>query len=166
MGWGLGKNSPVILSLGKANFEALIDRHGQWVRWRIARKCPCLTETGQPDIHCEKCGGSGDIYDCQRQYTDTLRLGVRNNIIELSDPDCEVLKVYDARGRMFSFVKTGPFLEIIDEENRLKQNEILELLIRKSIVKRLEAAASIGCRAWKAPPQIWRACITRPPARW
>jgi hypothetical protein len=43
MGWGLGRNSPVVLSLGKANFEAMIDRHGQWVRWRVARKCPCLT---------------------------------------------------------------------------------------------------------------------------
>ena len=55
---GLGKNSPVILTLGKENYEALIDRHGQWVRWRVATKCPCATK-GSPDIHCRICGGRG-----------------------------------------------------------------------------------------------------------
>ena len=32
MGQGLGKNTPVVLSLGKGNYEALIALHGQWVR--------------------------------------------------------------------------------------------------------------------------------------
>lgn len=42
MGVGLGKNSAVVLSLGKENYEALIERHGQWIRWRVATKCSCV----------------------------------------------------------------------------------------------------------------------------
>ena len=60
--------------------------------------------------------------------------------MELPDADCEVLKVYDAKGRPFSFTKSGPFVEIIDEDGP-RRNEILELLIRESVAKRLEAAA-------------------------
>ena len=29
MGQGLGKNSPISLSLGKESYEAMIERHGQ-----------------------------------------------------------------------------------------------------------------------------------------
>ena len=63
MGVGLGRNSPVVLSLGKDNYEALIDRHGQWIRWRIAEKCSCVKGiTMQPDIHCKFCAGRGYTY--------------------------------------------------------------------------------------------------------
>lgn len=141
MGWGLGKNSPVILSLGKSNYEAMIDRHGQWVRWRRARKCPCLTESDQPHIHCGKCGGTGYLYDYQRYYSDTLRLTVRDALLELPEgnADSEVLKVYDAKGCAFPFVQCGTFIEITGGAIP-KQNELLEIRIRESIVKQLETA--------------------------
>ena len=62
MSVGLGRNSPIVLSLGKDNYEALIDRHGQWLRWRIAEKCSCVKGmTMQPDIHCPFCAGRGGI---------------------------------------------------------------------------------------------------------
>ena len=60
---GLGKNTPIQFSLGKSNYEALIDRHGQWLRWRIAEKCSCVKGiTMQPDIHCKFCAGRGYTY--------------------------------------------------------------------------------------------------------
>jgi ATP-dependent Clp protease adapter protein ClpS len=140
---GLGKNSPVVLSLGKANYEALIERHGQWVRWRTARKCACMTETGQPNVHCEKCGGTGDIYGYQKFYNDTLQVKVRDNIFELPEDYTggEVLKVYDTKGSNFSYRKTGQFVEITGGTRPLSQNEILEALVKNSAVKRLETAS-------------------------
>ena len=41
--------------------------------------------------------------------------------MELPDADCEVLKVYDAKGRPFSFTKSGPFVEIVDEAGALEK---------------------------------------------
>jgi hypothetical protein len=155
MGTGLGKSSAVVLSLGKANYEALVDRHGQWVRWRTARKCPCMTDAGQPDIHCEKCGGSGDIYDYQKFYHDTLQVRVRDSVFELPE-DCaesEVLKVYDARGNEFSFKKTGTFVEISEGSRLPSQNEVIEILLRNSAVKRLESASleKVGNGYYRVP---------------
>jgi hypothetical protein len=141
-GFGLGKNSPIVLSQSRSNFEALIGRHGQYVRWRIAKKCTCVvTETNEPDIHCEKCGGSGDVYDYQKFYNDTLRLSVRDNIIELpaENAACEVLKIYDAYGNEFQSVRTGNFIEITGGPRPLNQNEIVELLIRDTVIRRLES---------------------------
>ena len=137
MAYGLGKNSPVVIRLGKSNYGALIERHGQWVRWRTARKCPCLTTENEPDVHCEKCGGSGDIYDFQKYYNETLSLKVRDNIIELPEgnADCEILKVYDSKGNEFNFTKTGNFVEITGGAREAKQNEMIELLIRQSAIK-------------------------------
>ncbi|MDR1505792.1 MAG: hypothetical protein LBI67_01680 [Treponema sp.] len=142
-GYGLGKNSPVILSQSRQNFDALIQRHGQYVRWRTARKCTCVREeTGQPDVHCEKCGMSGEIYGYQKFYDETLRLPARDNILELpaENANCEVLKVYDAYGNDFQAVKTGQFVEITSGPRPLNKNEIVELLIRDTVVRRLESA--------------------------
>jgi hypothetical protein len=142
-GYGLGKNSPIGLSQSRGNFEALIGRHGQYVRWRIAKKCPCIREeTGHPEVRYEKCGSSGEIYDYQKFYTDTLRLSVRDNIAELpaENADCEVLKIYDAYGNEFQSVKPGGFVEITGGPRRINRNEIVELLIRETTVKRIESA--------------------------
>jgi hypothetical protein len=139
---GLGKNSPVVLSLGRANYEALIDRHGQYCRWINARKCPCVTEAGQPDVHCEKCGGSGDLYGYQKFYNETIQVKVRDNIFELPEDYAggEILKVYDSKGNDFLFQKTGQFVEITGGTRPLSQNDILEALVKNSAVKRLETA--------------------------
>jgi hypothetical protein len=153
--FGLGKNSPIILSQSRSNFEAMITRHGQYVRWRIAKKCTCITPANEPDIHCEKCGGSGEIYDYQKFYNDTLRLSVRDNILELpaENAACEVLKIYDAYGNEFQSVKLGGFAEITGGPRQLNQNEIVELLIRDTVVKHLESAVleRVGSGYYRVP---------------
>jgi hypothetical protein len=155
MAVGLGKDSPIVLSLGRSNYEALISRHGQYVRWRTARKCACVTPEDEPDIHCEKCGGSGEVYDYQKFYNETLRISARDNIIELpaENIDCEVLKVYDAYGNEFQFVKAGQFVEIIGGHRHINKNEIIEILIRDTLVKYFESAVleRIGNGYYRAP---------------
>jgi hypothetical protein len=155
MGVGLGKNSPIVLSQSRVNFEALIGRHGQYVRWLIAKKCPCVTTENEPDIHCEKCGGSGDIYDYQKYYDDTLQLKVRDTIVELpaENMDCEVLQIFDAYGNEYQFAKTGAFVEITGGPRVLSQNEIIQLVIRETRVKTLVSAVleRIGNGYYRVP---------------
>lgn len=116
MGQGLGRNSPVQLELGKENYEALIERHGQWVRWRVASKCPCVkSNTQQPDIHCKKCGGLGVIYGYQKKAVVSQTVMIRDNsgIIELDAEfiDCPLTKCYDSSGKLYeNATKTGAFV--------------------------------------------------------
>jgi hypothetical protein len=63
---GLSKGSPINLSLTRGNYEALIDRHGQYIRWMMADKCPCSLRSGRPDYNCPYCGGDGIRYSFQR----------------------------------------------------------------------------------------------------
>ncbi|GHV80178.1 hypothetical protein AGMMS49944_19690 [Spirochaetia bacterium] len=141
MGVGLGKNSPVVLSQNRVNFEALIDRHGQWLRWRTTRKCTCVTTENEPNVHCEKCNGSGDIYDYQKFYTDTLQLKVRDNVLDLpvANAECEVIQIYDTYGNDYPFVKCGGFVEITGGPRKLSKNEIVGVLIRDTTVKHLDS---------------------------
>lgn len=89
MGVGLGRNSPVVLTLGKDNYEALIDRHGQWIRWRSASKCSCVTlPSMQPDIHCKICGGRGYTYSFQKtqlRFSTVMLNDISKGILELND---------------------------------------------------------------------------------
>lgn len=116
MGQGLSRNSPVQLELGKENYEALIERHGQWVRWRVASKCPCVKENSQqPDLHCSKCGGLGVVFSYQKKAVVSQTVMIRDNsgIIELDAEyiDCPLTKCYDNSGRIYeSAIKTGSFV--------------------------------------------------------
>lgn len=116
MGQGLGKNSPVQLSLGKENYEALIARHGQWVRWRVATKCPCVkVNSMQPDIHCKKCGGLGLTYGYQDKaiVTQTVMVKDFSGIIEIDEKYkvCPLNKCYDNSGVVYpNATKTGNFI--------------------------------------------------------
>lgn len=116
MGQGLSKNSPVQLELGRENYEALIERHGQWVRWRVASKCPCIkANTQQPDIHCKKCGGLGVLYGYQKQATvsQTVMVCDSSGIIELDGAftDCPLTQCYDNAGNTYENAqKTGSFV--------------------------------------------------------
>lgn len=65
MAAGLGKNSPIQLTLSRENYEALILRHGQYVRWLQSNKCTCLLRSGRADPTCKKCGGDGIFYNFQ-----------------------------------------------------------------------------------------------------
>ncbi len=131
---GLGKNSPIILSQSRVNFEALIERHGQFLRWRIAKKCPCVTTENTVNIRCEKCGGSGDIYDYQREYEDVLRSSVRDNIIILPEgySDSEVLEIWDSKGRKYKFCRCDDFIQI---NANITNNELVDLRIKVPLIK-------------------------------
>jgi hypothetical protein len=145
MGFGLGKNSPVVLSLGRANYEAMIDRHGQQVRWRISKKCTCTTGTNSnyADPKCKKCRGSGERYDYQKDYSDSLRVSVAHRIIELppEQADCEIVKVYDARGIEYTVQQMGQYAELYHPNTELRNGEIVEVTFRQPLCKRIEEAA-------------------------
>jgi hypothetical protein len=146
---------PVKISQTKSRFERLIARHGQWVRWRVAQPCPCVTrETNQPDIHCEKCGGTGEIYTYQKTRIGTLRARVRDNILELPDAEYEALRVYDsASGAEFAFSQIEQYVEITGGERPTEQNEMLECLYREPLVRRIADAAlvKIGGGFYRVP---------------
>jgi hypothetical protein len=124
--------------MGKSNFEALVDRHGQNVLWRMAKKCTCVTANNRADLDCPKCKGRGDAYSFQREYEDVFRATVRENIIELPEEytDAEALEVYDARGVKFEFSRYDNFIQI--ENWKVKNNELVDVRVRVPIVRQLE----------------------------
>jgi hypothetical protein len=140
MGYGLGKKSPVVLSQSRSNFEALIERHGQWLRWRVAKKCPCVTENNRHDLHCKKCGGSGDIYDYQREYEDVFRATVREKIIPIPDifHDAQIIEIYNSKGELIEFSRCDNFLQITGEG--ISNNELVDVRVCAPIVKQLDSA--------------------------
>lgn len=62
-----------------------------------ARKCPCSTLAGSPDIFCEQCRGDGYLYNFQRKLLqvdeDSLIKGDRSKIFPYRVPILEPLKV-------------------------------------------------------------------------
>ena len=153
MSFGLGKDSPVVLSLGRANFNALIDRHGQWLRWRVAKKCACISQQARVDIHCTKCGGSGDVYDYQRDYFDVFRAIVRNNILGIPEEysDSEIIEVYDSRGKRHEYIRNGDYLQIIGAV--IPDNELVDVRVHVPIVKKIETIEleKVGAGYYRIP---------------
>lgn len=152
MGQGLGRNSPVILTLGRENYEALIERHGQWMRWRQAAKCPCAVK-GQSDIHCPKCGGLGWVYSCQKAKTvnQTVMCEDGSGIIEVDGDyeDCELLKAYDADGNVYgNAVKKGCFVVLNAE---CEKGAYITAVMREETLKTLESAIceKLGAGYWR-----------------
>lgn len=151
MGQGLSKNSPVQLELGKENYEALIDRHGQWVRWRVASKCPCIkANTQQPDIHCKKCGGLGVLYGYQKQATvsQTVMVCDSSGIIELDGAfiDCLLTRCYDNAGHIYENAKkTGSFV-MLNAEKLPSKGVYVTAIMTATVLKTVEhtQAESIG----------------------
>lgn len=143
MAQGLGKNSPVVLSLGRENYEALIERHGQYVRWRRARMCPCTAKgTNYVDPHCKKCGGSGFLYSYQRRYTGTLKLQAIEGFLTLPEENehCTVEKIYNYAGVSFPFVQYGRFLELVNLPVPITRGELLDAVFTDSLVSTLDQA--------------------------
>jgi hypothetical protein len=140
MAAGLGKNSPVVLSLSRGNYESLLDRHGQNVRWRVSKKCTCVTGANQPDPRCKKCGGSGEIYDYQKYFTDTIRVRCGRGIAELpqENKNCEVLKVYDARGIEYEPCQMGQYLKPFNPLHELLNGEVVEMVYRQPMEEFIE----------------------------
>lgn len=145
MGQGLGRNSPVVLSLGKENYEALIDRHGQWVRWRISTKCPCVGKNSQqPDLHCKKCGGLGFTYSYQKDkiVTQTVMVEDVSGIIELDGEfvDCPLIKVYDNSGVQYLNAKKRGGFVILNSKIPPEKGTYVTAVMVESILKRIDIA--------------------------
>jgi len=140
---GLGKNSPVHLSLGKDNYEALIERHGQWVRWLQAIRCSCTLKNGRPDIQCRLCGGEGWQYRFQKTIEETLSLVVMDGIVvELptSYSGATVLEAHDFKGGLFKEAgRYGRFVRLAGARTPAK-GERFDLTIMKPLVKKLDRA--------------------------
>lgn len=149
MGQGLGRNSPVRLTLGKENYEALIDRHGQWVRWRIATKCSCVQEGNmQPDIHCKICSGRGFYYTYQKSQikTETIMLtDTVNNILQISEEnaDCEFVEVYDFSGKRFPNAEKLDNYIVLNPDNQLTKGVYYTVVLRDTMEKILSLETAI-----------------------
>jgi hypothetical protein len=141
-GQGLGKNSPISLSLGKENYEALIERHGQWVRWLQAFRCSCTTANNRPDIHCALCGGEGYQYRFQRTIEEVLSLFVQDGtLIELPVKHVGII-INDIRDYMgIQYTEDGRFGRYvrISGPRRPAKGERLDLSVTRPIVKTLES---------------------------
>lgn len=148
MGWGLGKNSPVVLSLGRENYEAMIARHGQWVRWRIAKKCTCVTASNQPDIHCPKCNGFGEVYGYQKEICINLRLNVsHDNIIDLTEEHSRatIVSIHALRGAPieYEYRQFGSFVQILSD--RSLYGEFVDVVLCETLVERMSTAELKSC---------------------
>ena len=148
MGQGLGENSPVILSLGRANYEALIKRHGQWIRWRTAAKCPCVEKnTQQPDPHCENCGGRGYIYGNQKeQLIHTVATVDLNGILDVGDSylDDSLVKVYDCNGNVYTQAeKFGQFISL--NAKSFVKGSYFNVVLKREIAKKIESIVLEYC---------------------
>lgn len=141
MGVGLGRNSPVRLTLGKDNYCALIERHGQWIRWRIASKCSCVTNNSmQPDIHCTLCSGRGFTYTYQKnQVGFSVVLNNGSNVFEVEDrfTDSELIEVYDYNGVRYKAEKIGKYVQI-KSDKQLQKGGYFTFLFKQPIEKTLE----------------------------
>jgi hypothetical protein len=148
MGYGLSKDSPVKLTLGKDNYEALISRHGQWIRWRIATKCPCTDKnTMEADPQCPRCGGLGYTYSYQPKLTVTQTVLIQDNsgIIEVLEEfeDCSLDFVYDYNGKKFNAEKNGIFITLEASDIPIKGTYIYVVMI-KEVVKKIDAASCLN----------------------
>ena len=144
MGQGLGKDSPVVLTLGRANYEALIDRHGQWIRWRKADKCPCVSYPSmQPDIRCSLCGGRGEIFSTQEKKTDLLVVGLLDftGTLDVGENyiDSRLVKVYDSKGIVYKDAeKLGQYITL--GETPKNKGEYFNVVLESDIQKIKETA--------------------------
>ena len=147
MGQGLGKNSPVQLSLGKSNYEALIDRHGQWLRWRISTKCSCVKAfTMQPDVHCKFCAGRGYTYTYLKNMLSYSIVMLFNNdgILELENTlqikQAELVDVYDEKGRKYpTAVKNCNFI-YLNSPDLPQKGMYFTVVLRKKTTQILASA--------------------------
>jgi len=145
---GLGKNSPIVLAPGRSNYEALIERHGQWMRWRTAVKCPCADKnTNQSDPHCPRCGGAGFIYGHQNNITVTETVCVPDNsgIVEVSAEyaDCALDFICDYDGNRYeNAVKTGQYIGLNAVPAPAKGSYLYTVMSR-SVARLLSEAACV-----------------------
>lgn len=145
MGQGLGKNTPVKLSLGKANYEALLSRHGQWIRWRTATKCSCIQYGSmQPDIKCPICKGRGITYSYQKNQTvfTVSMLENKEGILSIEEEyrNCDLVEVYDYSGKRYrNAEKFGDYIHL-NESNLPIKGTYFNIVLNQQNTKILESA--------------------------
>ena len=149
MGVGLGRNSPVKLSFTKDNYEALIERHGQWIRWRVASKCSCTNNNSmQPDVHCKICGGRGFTYSFQKSqvvFDIQPMLNTSEKILQVSErfSDCELVEVYDYNGTRYPDAEKIDNYIYLNTTEKLEKNAYYTIIMRQAITKTLASATAV-----------------------
>lgn len=91
------KSSVFSISASPEKFISLISDHGCLARLMRARKCPCDSRTGSPNMYCNLCHGDGFIYNFQRKLLqvdeDSDVKGDRTVVLPFRVPVLEPLKV-------------------------------------------------------------------------
>lgn len=145
MGVGLQRGSPVQLTLSKDNYVALIERHGQWIRWRVASKCSCVQNGSmQPDIHCKICAGRGYTYTYQKDQVifETVMDKEGKGILNISsvNSDCELIEVYDIKGRRYDKATKFETFVILNENGSMIKGVYYNIIMRKKTEQILKCA--------------------------
>lgn len=146
---GLGKNTPIQFSLGKDNYEALIDRHGQWLRWRISEKCSCVKPTTmQPDIHCPHCAGRGYTYTYLKNMISysVVMLFNKDGILELENTlqikQAELIEIYDSKGNKYPTAKKNCNFIYLNTPNIPEKGTYFTVVLRKKTTQILASATA------------------------
>lgn len=103
-GIGLGANTPISLKLQRENYNALIGRHSQPLRWLQAEKCPCVGSNRKVDENCPLCYGKGIIYT---QPTTSLRVEGMKAAIDGVIAQGNVSWVRDYKGNDYTITETN-----------------------------------------------------------
>lgn len=135
---GLGKHSPVKLQFNKPNFEALIERHGQYTRWLASKPCPCVDTNSRTDPNCPLCGGSGYRYDQTKGYKTGFRGTVMDGLIAMPAEylHATVVSIRDRHNKVYPFEQLSP--ELIAVTAPSANNEVMEVEVSVPLVKHLE----------------------------
>lgn len=97
---GLTENSPIQLQLTRENFNALIGRHSQPIRWLVAEKCACIKANRKVDANCPVCKGKGVYYETPTQSTNVKTVTAPiDGVIELPN----VIWIRDLQGNNYEF---------------------------------------------------------------
>jgi hypothetical protein len=97
---GLGEITPVKIQLTRENFNALIARHAQPVRWIRAEKCPCAGNNLKIDENCPLCNGTGyTYYDPTESYHIENVVAPIDGVINISG----VVWIRDLAGKNIDF---------------------------------------------------------------
>lgn len=104
MGIGLGEITPINLQLTRENFNALIGRHGQSVRWLMSEKCSCIDKYQNVDANCEICKGKGVNYTTQ---TESIRVEILTAPIDGIIEQENVIEVKDLTGKIYPITESN-----------------------------------------------------------
>lgn len=105
MAQGLGENTPIILQLSRENFNALISRHGQYVRWLSSQKCSCVKKNRHVNAACSICHGSGYIYGRETDSENIIESKVAiDGVVSIPD-NAGIIWVRDASGNELTVVE-------------------------------------------------------------